>query len=95
GWVLEHLPDPRAALAELVRVLRPSGRVLLMAYEDNMFGALVGLFWRCRTYSREELRLICDQVGLTWHREIWLTRIHKWLHLGGIFVEAVKRNGCP
>lgn len=93
GWVLEYLADPRPGLAELARVLKPGGRVLIMATEDSLWGAMVGFFWHCRTYNRKELRAACEQVGLVWNREIWYSPVHRLLRIGGIFVETLKPNG--
>jgi SAM-dependent methyltransferase len=87
GWVLEHLPDPRPGLQELARVLRPDGKLLLLATEDTLTGAVCSRLWHCRTYNRGELRQVCEAVGLHWHRELWFTKMHARLGLGGIIVE--------
>lgn len=87
GWVLEHLPDPRPGLRQLARVLNPGGKLLLLATEDTLTGALCSRFWHCRTYNRLHLRQVCAECGLKWEREFWFSRLHAWLHLGGIIVE--------
>ena len=87
GWVLEHLPDPRLGLHELARVLQPSGKLLLLTTEDTFNGAMCSRLWHCRTYNRSELREVCAECGLTWKRELWFSRLHAWLRLGGIIVE--------
>ncbi len=90
---LTRLPYADAAFdaRELHRVLAPGGKLLLLATEDTLTGAMCSRLWHCRTYNRGELRRICeDEVGLRWHRELWFSGIHKMLRLGGIIVELRK-----
>jgi len=90
GWVIEHLPDPRPGLKEMLRVLQPGGSLLLMATEDTLTGALSSRTWKCRTYNRDELRQACEEVGFEWTQQFWFTRVHRALRLGGILVEVRK-----
>ena len=91
GWVLEHLPDPRPGLRSLARILRPGGKLLLLATEDTFNGALTSKLWHCRTYNRQELLRMCKEAGLSLTRELWFSRFHAWLRLGGIIIE-LKRD---
>lgn len=91
GYVLEHIPDPQPGLAEFARVLKPGGTALLLVTEDSLSGLLTSHTWKCRTFSRPELRTACSDAGLDWERELWFTRFHEVMRLGGILVEVVKR----
>ena len=91
GYVLEHLPDARLGLAELARVMMPGAKMLLLATEDSFSGAWTSRLWCCRTYNRQELQRVCEELGLAWHKELWYTKMHKVLRAGGICAELVKR----
>ncbi|MEX2316902.1 MAG: class I SAM-dependent methyltransferase [Pirellulales bacterium] len=90
GYVLEHLPDPRIGLAELARVLKKGGRMLLLTTEDNFSGAWTSRVWCCRTYNRRELKNLCESLNLRWKNELWFTKVHRAIRAGGICVEIEK-----
>ncbi len=90
GYVLEHLPDPEPGLAEMARVLTKGGRALLLSTEDSFSGAWTSRLWCCRTFNRQELMQLCENVGLRCKQELWFTRVHKTFRAGGICVEIQK-----
>ncbi len=74
--VLEHLPDPHAALAELTRLLAPGG-VLALSTGDvgSLVARISGARWHLYTlpehlffYSRASLRLLVAAHGLVVQR---------------------------
>ncbi|MBS0262679.1 MAG: class I SAM-dependent methyltransferase [Planctomycetes bacterium] len=90
GWVIEHLKDPRPGLGELARVLKPGGKLLLLATEDTLPGIFVSRTFKCRTYNRKELSAACHEMGLPWRSQFWFTPLHQFFKIGGILVEAQK-----
>ncbi|QEG34787.1 class I SAM-dependent methyltransferase [Bythopirellula goksoeyrii] len=90
GYVLEHLPDPRPGLSEIVRVMRKGGRMLLLTTEDNLAGAWTSRLWICQTYNRQTLMGMLEELGLVCRQELWFTKMHKAMKAGGICVELEK-----
>lgn len=71
--VFEHLPDPLVTLLELKRILKPSGRILMVLQNINSFNyRLFRDKWfhldvprHLFSFSPKTLSLICSNVGLT------------------------------
>ncbi len=91
GYVLEHLANPRPGLAELARVMKPGGRMLLLVTEDSVAGAWTSRLWCCRTHNRRELMQICQEVGIPCKQELWYTKMHAAMRAGGICLELQKQ----
>jgi demethylmenaquinone methyltransferase/2-methoxy-6-polyprenyl-1,4-benzoquinol methylase len=69
GHLLEHLPDPQAGVAELVRVLRPGGVLVVVVTRAGLFDTWLQLRWRYRAIRPLAVagwltELQCDQIAV-------------------------------
>jgi 2-polyprenyl-3-methyl-5-hydroxy-6-metoxy-1,4-benzoquinol methylase len=72
---IEHLPNPRAALAKLYRLLKPGGRLLLLTPDvGSVVARVAGVHWwgllddHYHYFSRRTLRRLLAEEGFTVER---------------------------
>jgi 2-polyprenyl-3-methyl-5-hydroxy-6-metoxy-1,4-benzoquinol methylase len=83
---VEHVPSPRCAVAELARVLRPGGTLLLTT--PNYFG-IMGIF---RGYKRVTGKPYTE-VGQPINKLVMLPRTLSWVRNAGLIVKSWETTG--
>jgi SAM-dependent methyltransferase len=94
--VLEHLSDPHAAIAEVARLLRPGGRLVLTTGDvGSLVARLSGSRWHLYTlpehlffFSRRSLRELLEAHGL----RMEFARAESSLYTAGYLVERLRKT---
>lgn len=90
--LLEHLCDPEVAMAEMTRVLRPGGVLILCLTRRTLPGLYVHLKWRTQLYTVEDARALMRMAGLAEFHSPLLSPLHPLHHLS---LACVGRKPVP
>ncbi|HEY9661879.1 MAG TPA: class I SAM-dependent methyltransferase [Allocoleopsis sp.] len=62
--MLEHLPEPKQGLQEMVRVLRLGAPLVLVVTRAGLLGSLIEWHWGNRCFTPKELSALMQEAGL-------------------------------
>ena len=61
--IIEHCPDPRAALEQMRGLLKPGGRLRLVVSKPHWCNAIIWMQWRHRTFGKAEIQTLLRDAG--------------------------------
>ena len=62
---IEYLPKVEHGISEFGRVLRPGGRLMIIATRNSFMGKVIAATWKNKTLEPEYIRACMDRVGIT------------------------------
>jgi ubiquinone/menaquinone biosynthesis C-methylase UbiE len=62
---IEYLPEVKDGISEFVRVLRPGGRLIIIATRDSFMGKLIAATWKNKTLKPEYIMECMARAGIT------------------------------
>jgi 2-polyprenyl-3-methyl-5-hydroxy-6-metoxy-1,4-benzoquinol methylase len=90
--VLEHVPDDRTGLKNILSSLEPGGRAIILVPEGmSVYGTLDKVLGHCRRYSEQELRTKMTEAGFVVERVLKFNRVTRpgWFVNGRILKKEV------
>ncbi|MEM6664942.1 MAG: class I SAM-dependent methyltransferase [Pseudomonadota bacterium] len=93
--VCEHLADPNEALAEMIRVTRPGGRVVVIMSRQTLAARFLQARWRMHLMTPKQAALMMEDAGLAGVRRLSPGQATRFDHFSLAHVATVKSRGRP
>ena len=62
---IEYLPEVEHGISEFGRVLRPGGRLLIIATRNSFMGKVIAVTWKNKILEPKHIRACMDRFGMT------------------------------